>query len=82
LNALSAREHVDPSFFAMIDIALGDKDKAFYWLDRAVAANSSGLTELRVWPVYVHDLRLAKIRRTSFDESTFRDRQGTGNNKT
>ena len=52
LHALSAREHVDPSFFAMIDIALGNKDKAFYWLDRAVQANSSGMTELRVWPVF------------------------------
>jgi DNA-binding winged helix-turn-helix (wHTH) protein/tetratricopeptide (TPR) repeat protein len=46
LTELSHRRYVSPYDVAMIDVALGDKDAAFDWLQRAVAERSSQLVSL------------------------------------
>jgi TolB-like protein/DNA-binding winged helix-turn-helix (wHTH) protein/Tfp pilus assembly protein PilF len=54
LDKLQSRESgpIDPLALVAPYIALGDKDRAFMWLDRAVAVHSPGLTALGVDPTY------------------------------
>ena len=50
LVANSAKEHVTPEDIAMIYSVMGDKDRAFEWLERAYAERSCWLYELNVDP--------------------------------
>jgi DNA-binding winged helix-turn-helix (wHTH) protein/TolB-like protein len=53
LNERVARgEYVTPLGIAWIHIALGDKDQAFAWLDKACDEHSGGLSYLKTEPVY------------------------------
>jgi TolB-like protein/DNA-binding winged helix-turn-helix (wHTH) protein/Tfp pilus assembly protein PilF len=54
LDKLQSRESgpIDPLALVAPYIALGDKDRAFMWLDKAVAVHSPGLTALGVDPTY------------------------------
>jgi TolB-like protein/DNA-binding winged helix-turn-helix (wHTH) protein/Tfp pilus assembly protein PilF len=50
LVANSAKEHVTPEDIAMIYSVMGEKDRAFEWLERAYAERSCWLYELNVDP--------------------------------
>jgi DNA-binding winged helix-turn-helix (wHTH) protein/TolB-like protein len=53
LNERAARgEYVTPLGIAWIYIALGDKDQAFAWLDKACDEHNGGLPYLKTEPVY------------------------------
>lgn len=52
LHLLNRREPIDPFVFIGPYIGMGDKDEAFVWLDKSVAAHSPGLTALKVDPIY------------------------------
>lgn len=52
LTLRSQREHVDPLVFSWLNIALGDKETAFSWLERAYEARSSWLVFLKVHQFY------------------------------
>jgi hypothetical protein len=45
---LSKHRYVSPLAFAKIDAALGDREAAFRWLDRAYKERATGLIELGV----------------------------------
>lgn len=47
---LAAENFVSPYSIAIVYIALGEKDRAFEWLDRAYAARSPSMVSLRVHP--------------------------------
>jgi DNA-binding winged helix-turn-helix (wHTH) protein/tetratricopeptide (TPR) repeat protein len=51
LMELSRRRYVEPHTLAMIYIGLGDKDRAFEWLEKSYSNRSSVLKYLKVWPV-------------------------------
>jgi len=55
LLALSRREPVPPSAIAHVYIGLGDKDRAFEWMNKAVDQKDLGLT--LQWDSLYHDLR-------------------------
>ena len=48
---LASHRYVDPADIAYDYAALGDKEQAFAWLDKAVAEKSGGLEEIKVKPV-------------------------------
>ena len=56
LNQLQERaahgEYVSPLGIAFIHIGLGNRDEAFTWLDRAYEDRSSGMSFLKVEPIY------------------------------
>ena len=52
LARLSERKHVVADHIAGIYTALGDRDSAFAWLNRAYADRSSDLVYLRVDPTF------------------------------
>jgi len=52
LKRQNAQGRVPPEVFVDIYIALGDKDQAFAWLEKAYAERSTGLTSLKVSPTY------------------------------
>ena len=52
LKNRARREHIDPLAFAWLNIALGDKEAAFSWLERAYEARSSWLIFLKVHQFY------------------------------
>jgi TolB-like protein/Flp pilus assembly protein TadD len=52
LEALSARQYVSPSYIATIYIRLGEKDRAFRWLERAFEDRSYDLGLLTVDPMF------------------------------
>jgi len=52
LKERSAHEYIDPALIALIYIALGEKNQAFIWLDKAYAARSSWMTWLKVEPKF------------------------------
>ena len=62
---LAARRYVDPDFIASDYAALGNKDQAFYWLEKAYAEKAGGLlyvkTESRVMEVLRSDPRYADL---------------------
>lgn len=49
INLTKAR-YVEPHAIALVYSALGDKDKAFEWLERAYDDRSPVLTYIKVWP--------------------------------
>jgi len=52
LKERSKREYVPPTAPALIYTALGDKDQAFAWLDRAYAERDSYLVYLKPYPLF------------------------------
>jgi tetratricopeptide (TPR) repeat protein len=50
LQKLRAESYASPLDFAGIHVALGDRERAFQWLDKAVAEHSFHLIYLKVWP--------------------------------
>jgi TolB-like protein/DNA-binding winged helix-turn-helix (wHTH) protein len=52
LQQASKQRHIDPPFIADIYIALGDKDSAFFWLDKAYKNHSPDMLLLRTDPAY------------------------------
>src|SRR6266536_3494463 len=52
LEELSKRKYVPPFFITIVDIGLGDKDRAFEWLEKAYQERSSQLVNLKVQPAY------------------------------
>jgi hypothetical protein len=48
----SKRQYVDPALIALTYAMLGDKDKAFAQLDKALAQKSVFLTYIKVMPDY------------------------------
>jgi hypothetical protein len=56
MDSLSRTEYVTPYAMALVHAALGDRDSAFFWLDRAVEGRSHWLVWLR------RDLRWVPLR--------------------
>lgn len=52
LNRLAEHDALDPSFFGRIYIALGDKDRAFTWLQAEYTVHSAALNRIKVSPIY------------------------------
>lgn len=52
LSRLSDHDALDPSFFGRIYIALGDKDRAFTWLEAEYTIHSAALNRIKVSPIY------------------------------
>jgi serine/threonine protein kinase/tetratricopeptide (TPR) repeat protein len=52
LRELSKREHVSPYYIASIYEALGEKDKAFEWLEKAYEINDTWISYLKVDPLF------------------------------
>jgi DNA-binding winged helix-turn-helix (wHTH) protein/tetratricopeptide (TPR) repeat protein len=52
VQGLARTRHIPPTWFAMIYMNLGDIDRAFEWLDRAVAARDGYALQLKVSPLY------------------------------
>ena len=48
LKEFSKRRYVSPTVFAAYYAALGDRDRAFEWLERAYRQRATGLIELEV----------------------------------
>ena len=52
LEALARRRYVRPEEVASGYAALGDRDQAFAWLEKAIAARSAGMMHLRGFRAY------------------------------
>jgi len=52
LEQLYSRQPLDPAPMLLAHIGLGDKDDAFYWLEKSYLAHSTMLTTLKVEPIY------------------------------
>ena len=52
LTARAAREYIEPTLIGLIHIGLGNRDKAFEWLEKAYNARSSWMTWLKVEPKF------------------------------
>ncbi len=52
LEEWNRRQPVDAAAFVGPYIALGDKDQAFFWLEKAYAQHSNAMTWLKVSPIY------------------------------
>jgi TolB-like protein/class 3 adenylate cyclase len=52
LNERSGREYVSPYVIATIYVALGDKDRTFEWLNKAIPERTSYLAFMRVEPKF------------------------------
>ena len=52
LKARSKREFVSPDHFCALYTALGDKDRAFAWLDRAYEEHTDAISSLKIWCKY------------------------------
>jgi len=66
LQQASKQKHIDPPYIADIYIALGDKDSAFSWLDKAYKDHSPDILLLRTDPTYApirSDARFADLVR-------------------
>ena len=50
LEERSDRGYVPPCFFAWMHAGLGDRDRAFEWLERAYEQRETGLVKLQVDP--------------------------------
>ena len=69
LIARSKREYVSPLYIAWIYIDLGEKDRAFEWLEKAYDERAFGLLFLKVGPGYDRlrsDPRFADLLRRIF----------------
>ena len=66
MKVLATERYVAPSFIAYVYAALGDKENAFEWLEKAYADHSWDLVFLGVNPVWDHlrsDPRFADLLR-------------------
>lgn len=52
LNRLYRTNQIDPAVMFNAYVGTGDKDTTILWLDKACAAHSSGITNLKVSPAY------------------------------
>ena len=52
LKTRSAREYIDESVIAYIPVALGDKDQAFAWLEKAYQSRAGNLPWMKVEPKF------------------------------
>jgi hypothetical protein len=52
LEELSKRKYVSAFFIATIHIGLGEKDRAFEWLDNAYQERNPNLVNLKVHPIF------------------------------
>jgi TolB-like protein/DNA-binding winged helix-turn-helix (wHTH) protein/Tfp pilus assembly protein PilF len=52
LLALSRSRYVSPHSVMHVYLGLGDRDKAFEWMEKAYQERTNGLTYLAVWPGY------------------------------
>ena len=52
LMRLDRHGAIDPIVFVAPSIGMNDRDQAFAWLEKSVAAHSPGLTALKVDPIY------------------------------
>jgi serine/threonine-protein kinase len=52
LEERARHEYVIPTTFAIVHMALGNRERAFDWLDRAAAARDLWLTESIFYPIY------------------------------
>jgi TolB-like protein/DNA-binding winged helix-turn-helix (wHTH) protein/Tfp pilus assembly protein PilF len=52
LDEWNRRQPVDAAAFVGPYIALGDKDQAFFWLEKAYTQHSNAMTWLKVGPIY------------------------------
>jgi TolB-like protein len=52
LEALSRRTYVSPFLFALVDPDLGDKEQAFFWLEKCYEGREHDLVFSRVWPMF------------------------------
>ena len=52
LKSRSQRRYVSPYEIAMIYTALGDKDQAFAWLEKAYQQRANGIVELKAEPAF------------------------------
>jgi len=52
LEERARRKYVDPNSIALCYVRLGDKDRAFQWLEKAFQEHSGGLLGLKSGPVY------------------------------
>ncbi len=52
LNQRAKRQHISPCVFAMVHGALGEKDEAFAWLEKAYSNRDFILTLLKVEPTF------------------------------
>jgi eukaryotic-like serine/threonine-protein kinase len=52
LQGLSKSVYVSPWCFALVYTGLGDKDRAFFWLEKAFSERSADLIALKVTPAY------------------------------
>jgi tetratricopeptide (TPR) repeat protein len=56
MNALSKKQYVSGYYFALVYTALGNKDKAFEWLEKAYSDHEGRMTLIKVDPL-LDDLR-------------------------
>jgi TolB-like protein/DNA-binding winged helix-turn-helix (wHTH) protein/Tfp pilus assembly protein PilF len=52
LKARSKHEYVSPDNFCDLYVALGDKDRAFAWLERAYEEHTDAISGLKLWRKY------------------------------
>jgi hypothetical protein len=52
LEERATQEYIDPCFIAFIYIALGEKDQAFQWLERAYEERSTQMVWLNLEPKF------------------------------
>jgi hypothetical protein len=74
LNERARRQYISPYGIALIHAGLGDKDRAFEWLEKAFQDRSSWLIYLKVEPLFASlqsDPRAAALlRRLNFTPDT------------
>jgi len=51
LQSLAERKYIPPMWFARIYVSLGDKERAFEWLEKAYAGRDDALTHLKTDPL-------------------------------
>jgi hypothetical protein len=52
LRELNRRQQADPLPIAVAYMGIGDKERAFAWLQKAYLEHSSSLTALKIDPIY------------------------------
>jgi Flp pilus assembly protein TadD len=52
LQQLKGKREMDPAAILFAHIGMGDREQSFAWLENAYSQHSSGLTTLKVEPIY------------------------------
>ena len=52
LEALSRHTYVSPWLFAIVYPELGDKEQAFFWLEKCYQGSEHDLVFSKVWPMF------------------------------